>query len=197
MHFSLWIASLWPGFSRAWVLARWEGLILAVAFAAAINTGLVATFAWRWEMTTALSGAVATTAWVLVLSLWTVGIAWLRRDLPHLRARADGEVDPQHEELFHEAQHLYLKGHWLEAEAIVTRLIARQPLDAEARLLLASVLRRTGQYRAARKTLVELREHAVAGKWLLEIDVELRQIEELESDEQSRVISGQNRAQAA
>src|SRR5262249_7386743 len=196
MRFSLSIMSLWPGFFRAWVLARWEGLVLAVALAAEMNSALVATLAWDSNTNSRLP-AVATTAWVLVLGLWTLGIAWLRRDWSQLRTRTNGAEDHEHEELFREALRLYLKGHWLEAEAIAKRLIARQPLDVESRLLLSSVLRRTRKWREARKTLIDLREDAAAGRWLLEIEMDIRQIDEMESERESGELSQLGQAQAA
>ena len=87
MSLLLRIASLWPGFVRAWVLARWEGLVLAAAFAAALNGALVATFAGtRWRAT---GGTTVAVAWLLVLGFWAVGLVWLRQDWPRL-ARAQG-----------------------------------------------------------------------------------------------------------
>jgi thioredoxin-like negative regulator of GroEL len=129
--------------------------------------------------------------------LWTLGIAWLRRDRPQLQTRTDSEEDHEHEELFREAQRLYLKGHWLEAEALAAQLIARQPVDVEARLLWASILRRSGQWREARKMLMALRDEAAAGRWQLEIEMDLRQIEELVSDREAGEVSQLGQARAA
>jgi hypothetical protein len=180
MRLSLWIASLWPGFVRAWVQGRWEGLVLAAAFAAALNTALVTTLVWRQRP--AAGGTIAAIAWVWVLGLWALGMAWVRRDLPRLARCDGGETSPEHDALFREAQRLYLKGHWLEAETLVARLLDKQPADVEARLLLASIRWRTGRWNEAKKTLVELREEPAAARWLLEIEMDLRQIEELQPD---------------
>jgi len=180
MRLSLWIASLWPGFVRAWVQGRWEGLVLAAAFAAALNSAFVTTFVWRQEP--AAGGTTAAIAWVLVLGFWAYGIVWLRHDLPGLSSVHGSEANPEHEALFCEAQHKYLKGHWLEAETLVARLLGKRPADIESRLLLASIQRRSKRWNEARKTLVELQEAPAAGKWLLEIETELQQIEELEAD---------------
>jgi hypothetical protein len=182
MRLSLWIASLWPGFARAWVLGRWEGLALAAAFAAALNTGLMATLVWREELPGGISGTIATAAWVLVLGFWTVGIALVRTDRSRLR-NCRAEADAEDDALLSEAQHEYLKGHWLEAEEIVARLLARRPNDAEARLLLASIQRRSGRWNEAGRTLVELRGEVSAVKWLQEIETELGQIEELKEEQ--------------
>jgi len=174
------IASLWPGFVRAWVLARWEGLVLAAAFAAALNGALVATFAGtRWRAT---GGTTVAVAWLLVLGFWAVGLVWLRQDWPRL-ARAQGNnAGGEDDGLLGEAQQAYLKGHWIEAEWIVARLLNRQPADVEGRLLLASIQRRSKRWNEASKTLVELREEPAAAKWVLEIETELRQIDELERE---------------
>jgi hypothetical protein len=180
MRLSLRIASLWPGFARAWVLARWEGLVLAAAFAAALNTALVATLApGTWQATGGLTAAIA---WVLALGCWALGLAWLRHDWPRLaRAQASG-TSGEDDVLLTEAQHAYLKGHWIEAETMVARLLGKQPSDIEARLLLASIRRRSKQWNEARRILIELSQTPAAAKWLLEIGAELRQIEELEAE---------------
>jgi hypothetical protein len=178
MRLSLWIASLWPGFIRAWVLGRWDGLLLAVAFAAALNTGLIATFVWCEGQTAPLSGTVAMLAWLSVLGFWALGMVCLRRDWQELPGRLPA-ADPEHETLFREAQHEYLKGHWLEAESLVAKLIAGCPRDVEARLLLASIMRRTKRWNEAKSALVELRDELGAGAWQLEIESELKQIDEL------------------
>jgi hypothetical protein len=181
MRFSLWIASLWPGFARAWVLGRWDGLMLGAAFAAALNTGLVATFIWREWSAIALAGPIAAGAWALVLGFWTWGVVWVRQDWPRLQGRRD-EADAEHETLFREAQHEYLKGHWLEAEAIVRGLLAKQPNDVEGRLLLASIERRARRWNEATRTLVELREDAAAAAWLQEIESELKQLKDCQAE---------------
>jgi len=176
MRLPFWIAGLWPGLARAWALRRWEGMALAVGFGAALSVAIMATFVWRrWPAADAMT---ATVAWGAVVGLWVLGIAWLREDWPHLRSSQQAALKPECEALFREAQHEYLKGHWLEAEALVGKFLRQAPNDVEARLLLASVQRRSQQWNEARGTLVELRNEPTAARWLLEIDGELRQIEE-------------------
>jgi hypothetical protein len=89
------------------------------------------------------------------------------------------KTDPQIDDWFREAQHEYLKGHWIAAETMLTRLLSQQPADTEARLLLASVQRRSGARSQARQTLIELQP--VAARWQWEIDAELSQLADLEA----------------
>lgn len=176
MRLPPWIAGLWPGLARAWTLRRWEGIALAVGFGAALSAAVVATFVWRrWPAADAMT---ATVAWGLVVGLWVLGIAWLREDWRALRWDRKSAVSPESDALLREAQHEYLKGHWLEAEALVTKLIRLNPTDVEARLLLAAVQRRSQQWDEARRGLVELRKEPGAALWLIEIDSELRQLQE-------------------
>jgi hypothetical protein len=181
MRLSLWIASLWPGFVRAWVLGRWEGLLLAIAFATAFNIGLITTFVRLEGNTAPMGSALAAMAWLSVLGFWALGAVGIRRDWHLMHGRRE-PADPESETLFRDAQNEYLKGHWIEAETLVARLIARAPADVEARLLLASIKRRTKRWDEAKRELVQMRDEPAAARWLLEIDSELRQIDELKHD---------------
>ena len=184
MHPSLWFASLWPGFAQAWLLGRWRGLILATLAGAALNVAVVATLVWpQWPVSGVPAGANATAAWILVLGFWIIGFVQLHRDLPLLKTNFEPtKQDPQQESNFREAQNLYLKGHWIEAETSLTRLLAKYPQDIEARLLLASVQRRTRQWMDARRTLAAMRQDSTASRWWLEIEAELKRIEEQEQE---------------
>jgi len=171
-----WTAALWPGLLSAWVLGCWRALGLAVAFAAALNLALVATLVWPHWPDGAPAGLVASAAWVLVLGLWVWGIVLLRRDWARLvPPRSD---DPQIDGWFREAQVAYLRGHWSQAQTLVANILQRRVGDIEARLLLASIQRRTKRFAEARQTLDELRSDAAAARWQLEITAELKQIAE-------------------
>ncbi|HZL90274.1 MAG TPA: hypothetical protein VFB96_18055 [Pirellulaceae bacterium] len=69
-----------------------------------------------------------------------------------------------------------MKGHWLEAESLLVRLLVRRPGDAVARLLLASVYRRSGREELARQQLAELALLPAAAVWREEIAAELKQL---------------------
>ena len=187
MHPSLWIASLWPGFAQAWLLGRWGGLFLAMLAGAALNVALLATLVWpQWPVPGLPAGANAAIVWLLVLGFWIVGFVQLRGDLRLLQANGPAtEHAPQDEADFREAQHLYLKGHWIEAETLLTGMIGRQPRDVEARLLLASVQRWTRRWGEATRTLAALAEDSAAAAWRLEIESELKRINELEHQPQA------------
>ena len=77
-----------------------------------------------------------------------------------------------YEDLFLRAQAEYLRGEYFAAEAGLTRLLKRRPQDIEARLLLASVFRRTRRRDQARKQLRRLSRTA-GPKWDLEVSCEL------------------------
>jgi len=182
MRLSLWMASLWPGSAWAWRLGRWQGLALAVAFAVVVNGALIATFADSRGLSAVTARTIASIGWVSVLGLWALGLVWLRRDWPRLSAEGSEKADAQTDGLFRQAQHEYLKGHWIEAEILIGSLLARRPADVEATLLLASIQRRSKRWREAKRTLHDLQQMAEE-EWLLEIGVELEQIEESESEE--------------
>jgi hypothetical protein len=113
--------------------------------------------------------------------LWIVGIRWAAGTWRQL-CPPKPAADPQIDDWFREAQHAYLKGHWIEAEGLLAKLLARQPADAEARLLLAAVQRRTKAWEQSRRTLNELRALPAAARWGLEIESELEQLSELEAE---------------
>jgi hypothetical protein len=172
MRPSLWIAALWPGFPRAWLLGRWEGLVLAAAFSVALQFGLLTSV-----LGTPIAGG-ATIAWTLCGVLWITGILMFRQDLGRLAT--SHRVHNDSDSTLREAQQQYLKGHWTEAELAVRRLLVADNADVEARLLLAAIQRRQRRSEEARRTLMDLRQEPIAAKWALEIERELRQLEELE-----------------
>ena len=183
MRFTLWIASLWPGSLHVWQLGQWRGLVLAAAFGVALNVALVTTFVWpQWPAVGTPHAVSEAASWLLVLGLWSAGLVWLRRDWPRLAGTTDVGKRPELDVLFHQAQHEYLKGHWIEAETLVARLLGESPRDVEARLLLALIQRRTGRRSEARRTLRELKEDESAARWLFEIETELKRIDELEGE---------------
>lgn len=172
---------LWPGLASLWLQGRGMGLVMAVAFGGFLNFALIVTWVWP-EM---LGGGgptwlLPTVAWLSVLWFWIAGArgSWrlLRQERPANSAQA-----AEAEKLFRDAQHEYLKGHWLETEALLGRLLALRPGDVEATLLSASVYRRTARLAAARRLLLGLTELDAAGRWHYELANELQQIEQLEN----------------
>jgi len=166
----------WPGLAGLWLHGRWLSLVVAVGFAAAVNAALLTTLVWPRFLSRDLPPwAAPLSAWVLVLWLWTVG--W-RRGALILACEAAKSLpsDADSDARLCEAQTEYLKGHWLEAESLLVRLLVRRPGDAVARLLLASVYRRSGREELARQQLAELALLPAAAVWREEIAAELKQL---------------------
>jgi hypothetical protein len=164
-----WTTCLWPGLAGLWWRGRWSGLFGALAFGLLLNFALLRTLAPS-ELPVVLAGAASpVTAWVLVLGFWVAGV-WLGW---HQLAPLKPATNPQLEDWFREAQAEYLKGHWIEAETLLAKLLAVRPGDVEGQLLLASVQRRTGRAAAATGTLHELQQNESAGRWAWEIRTEL------------------------
>jgi hypothetical protein len=161
---------LWPGLTALWVRGRWSGLATATAFAATLNFALVATLAGDVLYGTVLSGwPTMAAAWTSVLGFWVLGV---RRSLGELSGRPESQT-AQSDDLLREAQTQYLRAHWIEAETLLARLLATRPNDVEARLLLATIQRRTGRTAEAKALLTELKSDPAAAGWRWEIEDEL------------------------
>ena len=166
----------WPGLAGLWLQGRWLSLVVAVGFAAAVNAALIITLVWPRFLSRDLPPwAAPLSAWVLVLWLWTVGWRSGMRVLSREAAKSLGP-DAASDTGLGEAQTEYLRGHWLEAESLLVRLLVRRPGDAVARLLLASVYRRSGREELARQQLAELALLPAAAVWREEIAAELKQL---------------------
>ncbi|HUE69587.1 MAG TPA: hypothetical protein VMP01_01760 [Pirellulaceae bacterium] len=166
----------WPGLAGLWLRGGWTDLGLAVAFAAALNFALVTTFVWPQLISRDLPAwGVPLAAWVLVLWFWVMGRGRAVRLLA-LEAAKSLQPDDVSEALLRDAQSEYLKGHWLEARSLLVRLLSRRPGDVEARLLLVSVLRRSGEMDLAGQQLVELSRLPAARRWQEEMQQERRKL---------------------
>ena len=184
MRLLRWIAALWPGLLQAWALGSPPALLLAAGFGAALNLALLTTFVWPsvLNLPPALAGSAA---WVLVLGLWVWGFVHLRAQWRELFPQR--KTDPQVEAWFREAQGAYLQGYWLEAESLVQNILRRRPADVEARLLKASIERRTKRFAEARKTINQLLTDVAAGGWRMELHRELEQIAEVERESPAEI----------
>jgi thioredoxin-like negative regulator of GroEL len=137
----------------------------ALAFAALLNFALATSFVGP-DLWGSLLGRVA---WLIVAAFWAAG-AWRNlRQLPQLLAPESPKAAA---DLFPQAQAEYLRGHWFEAEALLARQLRTSPEDAEARLLLVTLERRTGRWDDAQRELRRLKQCEAASKWQLEIERE-------------------------
>jgi predicted Zn-dependent protease len=120
-------------------------------------------------------------AWIVVVWFWVAGLR-AGGALAAAVARANTPGDEESLTQFRQAQLEYLKGHWVEAESQLRRLLARTPGDVEAWLLLASVQRRTERPDEARRSLKALVELSGSAIWAEEVQRELAKIQQLERE---------------
>ena len=164
------LACFWPGLAAAWYRGTLRSLCLAILCAWAICLLLLATFVWpewmalglvRFLWLAAILGGMANAVW----SHWTLG---------QLLQPATNDSSQR----FELAQTEYLKGNWLEAEAVLMEVIHSRPRDAEALLLLVSVLRHTKRWQPAVRRLNQLKLLETAAPWQFEIAQEERLIQQ-------------------
>jgi thioredoxin-like negative regulator of GroEL len=134
---------------------------VALTFATLLNGALLATFTHNWDL--GLAGK--TTLWAAVVGFWFVSarnsLTWAQQ----LKAL------PKQEECdsrFVAAQVAYLRGHWPEAVGMLRQLLEVRPGDIEARLLLATILRRMERPQEAKEELEDLAKREGAERWGLE-----------------------------
>jgi thioredoxin-like negative regulator of GroEL len=154
-----------------WWRGRLAGLPAAVCFALAFNLFLVARYLYpQWIA----GGLVSLGFWVGSL-VWIFCVVRSIRELPTLiRPRAVSEQPDR----FPEARTAYLRGAWAEAEGLLTDVLAIEPRDPPALLLLTGVYRHTGRLEAASILLREIRRLEIADHWWLELDAESRRLEQ-------------------
>jgi tetratricopeptide (TPR) repeat protein len=161
MHSSPFIICLWPGLPRLWIRGDWTALAIAVAFGAALNFALVASFVWP-EL---LPRSFTLIGWLVLGTVWLVSVVQAYWSLPLLREPP--RVDDRG--LFIQAQAEYLKCHWFEAETLLRQLLRYCTRDVDVLLMLATLYRRTGRYDEAAKQLDRLDRLDEARKWRWEI----------------------------
>lgn len=171
------ILSVWPGLARLWLRGHWTALASAIGFGGLLQLALVVTFVWPQLLSRDLPPwAAPTGAWLLVLGLWIAGVRSalaLRQEIARQAKGDPAAVEP----LLRQVQTEYLKGHWIEAETLLQQLLAQRPADVEAQLLLATLYRRTKRYDEAKRQLDALIGLPAAGKWIDEIESELKRLE--------------------
>ncbi|MBP3558837.1 MAG: tetratricopeptide repeat protein [Thermoguttaceae bacterium] len=157
--------SLWPGFVGVVRRGLWDQLALALLFGVFAQATLFVNFFWRDYLggyLRASTGVVFLIAWIF---LGAVANGRLKRYEKSLLYDADGE-------LFLEAQTRYLRGEWFEAECALKSVLKKNPQDAEALLLLATLCRHTRRFSEARQTLAALEKLEAADYWRYEIGLE-------------------------
>jgi Tfp pilus assembly protein PilF len=108
--------------------------------------------------------------------LWTVAGCGAIASLVHnaaqglLRSQRTQPGCPM--EIFSQAQSLYLKGDYFEAERAIATYCGGRDLDVEAALLLASIFRRTHRFPQAIELLDRLSRLERSAYWIQEIEQE-------------------------
>lgn len=171
-----WITCLWPGLSELWLRGRWTGLVWALGFTLLLNAALVSKGVWPELGNVWIRSGL----WYLVLGFWLVNSVWMGA---RLASGSWDAVDATIDQLFQTAQTSYLKGQWYQAEAVVLRLLRREPDDAEALLLLATLKRHTKQFEEAREILDRLERLDASRRWWFEIHREKQLLSEREEGE--------------
>ena len=169
----------WPGLAELWFRGRWSGLIVAVTFGALLNLALAVSFVWP-DLAAPLAVLLG---WIVVVSIWCVSARRTIRRLPELYGN---HPDAARENLFLQAQGEYLKGHWLEAETVLLRLLGGHPRDIEARLMLATTYRHSRQVGAANKQLEILSKTDGAEAWAVEIATEEKLLQRITSQDEQQ-----------
>ncbi len=156
-----WATCIWPGLPYLWLDGAWSGLGLALAAGALLDVLLLSTFLWtEWFDPWAVK-----LGWVAFAGLWlTSAIYALRR----IAGKADMDANSI-EGLFRRAQSEYLQGDYFQAEATLAGLLSAEPRDAEARLLLATLLRHSERYEEAEDQLKQLGRLETAARWQIEV----------------------------
>jgi hypothetical protein len=149
---------LWPGLPWLWLRGSRAGLLVAVAFAIVLDTAIVSTWVW----TDLVDAEVAIGLWAAAAAVWLLGtVSALSAFPPPLQLTQDAAT----EKMFVEARDAYLAHDWLTAETKLLALLTLRPIDGEAQLLLASLLRRVGRTQEAKKALAKLARSDTGLRW--------------------------------
>jgi tetratricopeptide (TPR) repeat protein len=174
-----WPLLVWPGLPQLWREGAWGALLLALGAAWLLDVLLLSTLVWHeW-----LSPVVRFVGWTSLIVIW---VAWVAVFVHWQRKRVALAAANDPEALFRRAQWEYLQGDAFKAEATLQYLLAREPRDAEARLLLATLLRHQKRLDEADDQLKQLSKFETAARWLIEITVERAKIKHLRKAKSSK-----------
>ena len=157
-----WLTLVWPGLPQLWFAGSGVGLALAAGFTALLNLGLICSRLW----TELFSPEIQSLIWLAAGGIWIASAVVSARWVAGLRMSRPSADD---EDLFNAAQSEYLRGNWYEAEVALGRLLNRNVVDVEVRLMLAALLRRTGRLPEASEQLTRLSRTEGAERWQPEI----------------------------
>ncbi len=160
-----WGTYLWPGLSLIWRHGSWLGLAIAVGFTALVNLALASSILWSELFTAGLRSLI----WAVVGGIWAVSAIFASRW--DSRGAPPRDLSPRVDSFALALDH-YLKGNWFEAEYLLSGLLAANPRDVDASLMLATLWRHTGRFEEALEGLARLERCEDGKKWRWEISRE-------------------------
>ena len=169
MGFARYLTLVWPGMPWLWLRGSFAGLVLAVAFALALDVAVFTTWIWSELVDFRLSLAVWTATAIVWLIATASALTGFPPPIPHGR---DAATDA----LFVKARDAYLARDWLAAETKLRTLLDLSPTDGEAQLLLGTLLRRVGRLDEAAAAFETLSRSDAGAPWLPAIARELERI---------------------
>jgi hypothetical protein len=181
---------LWPGLPRLWAHGDWVALCWAAVFAILLNCALIVTMVWP-EL---VSPTFRTALWSSVAVIWLVSTGWYAWRLRFESASPQQLADLG--ALFVQAQSHYLGADWYQAETTLRRLLRADSQDVDSRLMLATLMRRTGRFDEARRELTKLEQLERAEKWRLEIEQEHERVNRLVAGESGAAALGETSDEA-
>ena len=164
------VSALWPGLAELWWRGRLSALPAALGFAIALNLWLVLRFIFpAWVPV----GLVSMAFWVGAAT-WVFFVIRTLRELPALITPRQASEEPDR---FSEAHVAFLSGDWSTAEDLLTDVLAIEPRDPPALLMLTSVYRHTDRLQAAQLLLAEIGRLEAADRWWLEVAAETKRLD--------------------
>ena len=165
------ILCLWPGVTGLFRHGQWSFLIIALTFAFCLDSLLIAGYFWKEYIT----GAQRYFAPAIVFVIWiALGVFenYFEKRI-ELTKNSDGKRN-----FYSEAIVQYLRGNWFETECFLNEVLKRNPRDADALLMLATMYRHTSRIDESRQVLAKLQKLDDAAKWFSEIENELKALVE-------------------
>ena len=164
------LTCLWPGLPQLWWRGKVAALPIAITFTAIFNLALVVMFLYpQW-----LARFLVTMGCWIGAAAWVFFVIRSIKALPELLAPREASEAPDR---FEEAQHSFLRADWKAAESELLGVLAIEPRDPPALLLLSGVYRHTSRVESAKLVMVELARLDVGTDWQLEIEAERARIE--------------------
>ncbi|WP_146595076.1 hypothetical protein [Novipirellula galeiformis] len=169
MSASYYLSCLWPGLPELWWRGRLASLPLAIGFCLALNSFFV--FGWLYPGW--LSGGLFWMATLVGAAVWGFYVIRSIRELPELIHPRKVSEEPDR---FEEARAAYLRADWEAAEELLTSVLAVEPRDPPALLMLCSVYRHLSQLDHATVLINEISRLEVADPWWVEVETERKRI---------------------